>query len=234
MTRTSLAKVLFIVVALASAFATHGQPRIVTESEIDDLVKAATDARSLLAYRFRHSSFSARPTETEETQTSVSIFEWVASDRWRHIIEYRPSSTSDLIRREMIRIGDKRFASQASGDWTVTPASSSDSHWGEARAALKVDSVECRYMGTEAMSGKTVDVFRKVAIYRTEQRSGPPTLGRMTTTFWFDKKGLLIKEDRLFDNAANTTPRTRYLWEYEYDPTIRIEQPVITNGTPRR
>ncbi|HKP69694.1 MAG TPA: hypothetical protein VJV05_10460, partial [Pyrinomonadaceae bacterium] len=169
MTRTSLAKVLFIVVALASAFATHGQPRIVTESEIDDLVKAATDARSLLAYRFRHSSFSARPTETEETQTSVSIFEWVASDRWRHIIEYRPSSTSDLIRREMIRIGDKRFASQASGNWTVTTVgSSSDSDWGEARAPLNIESPECRYIGTEVMGSKAVDVYRKVAIYRTE------------------------------------------------------------------
>jgi len=237
MTRRFATKLLLIVMALASAVSAYGQRRTVNESEIDDLVKAATGARQSLAYRLTHTTYSARPSETEERRASVSLFEWVAPDQWRSTIEYRPSSTSDLVRRETRRIGDKQFALQPSGDWTVTTISSSRgslSGGTKPWVPLTMESLVCQYVGTEVMGGKTVDMYRKVGNYKSEVRSGGFVLSRMTKTFWFDKKGLLIKEDHLFDNAANSTPRAHYVWEYEYDPTIRIEEPVMTKGTARR
>jgi hypothetical protein len=226
-----------VVLGILLASSVHGQRRTVNESEIDDLVKAATDARQSLAYRLTHTAYSARPSETEETRVSVSLFEWVAPDQWRSTIEYRPSSTSDLVRRETRRIGYKQFALQPSGDWTVTTISSSPgslSGFTKPRYRLKMESLVCQYVGTEVMGGKTVDMYRKVGNYKSEVPSGGFVLSRMTKTFWFDKKGLLIKEDHLFDNAANSTPRSHYVWEYEYDPTIRIEEPVMPKGTARR
>jgi len=154
---------------------------------------------------------------------SLSVTEFVPPDRWHSVLEFRPSSTSDLERIEMIQAGGKRFVKKGSGEWIWSSAGDGGGAGRAAAGAKPDESFDCTYLGTEMFGGIAVDVYQKVRTMRQ----------RTTKTFWFDKKGLLVKEDHYFDNAVNSVPRYRLVWEYEYDPTIRIEEPVMTKGLDR-
>jgi len=74
MTRRFATKLLLIVMALASAVSAYGQRRTVNESEIDDLVKAATGARqsSHIASRTRPILHAHRRPKRDERQFPYS------------------------------------------------------------------------------------------------------------------------------------------------------------------
>jgi hypothetical protein len=226
-----------VVLTTVLTLSVHGQRRTVTEAEIDNLLKSATAARQSLAYRLKLSTFSARPSDTEVTRNSVSLTEIVPPDRLHTILEYRPSSSSDLVRNESIRIGDRSFIRQRSGEWTVGTTSSSGQGGGYGTGvgtSTPIFVVECHYVGSETINGKLVDVYQKVRTTTFERPDGN-MVDIMTKRYWFDRQGLLVKE--VHDNhqpAPRTTPFYRLVWEYEYDPTIRIEPPAVTVSASRQ
>ena len=136
-------------------------------------------------------------------------------------------------RSEIIQIGDKRFTKQPAGEWKLVTAQATGDGWGSgsgvgSATGTKTDppkiNLECEYVGTSEIKGVLVDQYKKV---RTITFSTPN--GRRTRIvakkYWFDKKGLLVREIS-DDDFAGATKSYRTVVEYEYDPTIKIEAPI--------
>lgn len=225
--------VLCILLLTLLVSAAESQRRTVTESEIDALLKTAVGVRKSVAYRITHSAFVANPSNNEDERKSLTVAEWLPPDRWRSMIEYRPSSTSELVRKEEIRIANKRFSRENLGEWTVTATEAVDGGgafdipWATDYGPDTVTSLEYQYAGTQKIDGKIFDLYRKIRTVSYGARPGKP-LRTVTRTYWFDNQGRLAKLVNDDDDAPNTGRRYRLLFDYEYDPTIKIEAPIIT------
>ena len=152
-------------------------------------------------------------------------------DRWREVREKNPSVTSDLIIEEIL-IGDKRFAKKQSGEWSVrraerfTPNDDFDIPW--EYGGETVTSFVCLYTGTTpTLDGKILSVYQKIKTIINNAQPGKP-VRKVTRTYWFDKQGLLVKLVNDQESSANPGTRLRWVYEDDYDSTIKIEAPIIT------
>jgi hypothetical protein len=70
-------------------------------------------------------------------------------------------------------------------------------------------------------------VYQKIKTINYKERPGNP-VRTVTRTYWFDKRGLLVKLVNDQEDSANGGNRLRWVYESDYDSTIKIEAPIIT------
>ncbi len=234
-----VARYFFILLVLGLLLPTiaHGQRRKVTEAEIDTLIQKSVEARKGLAYRVTNTKLTVFDSPSSQPEVrAVSITEYLPPDRSYTIVEREGPAGTSLGRSETIRIGDKRFWKQPNGEWKLmTPQAAggdgSGTRFGSGSGngpGVKTEppkiKLECEYMGLVEIKGVPVDLYQKVRTVIFSTSKGQLT--RIATKkYWFDKKGMLVREVS-DDESANATRLNRTVIEYEYDPNIKIEAPI--------
>ncbi|MBS1796100.1 MAG: hypothetical protein JSS81_19770 [Acidobacteria bacterium] len=145
--------------------------------------------------------------------TIVSVYETVTPDRSRYAVTF---DSSGLVgRSETIRIGQKRYRRDASGNWQLDDSKIvTGGGGGAAEGATFVE--------------KTTLDGRAVVVYDRKSFTADSGVDYDTATrYWFDEqKGRLLKKEARRRNQK-TGELARIVTVYEYDPKITIEGPVI-------
>ena len=162
------------------------------------------------------------------------IREFVPPDRERSIFETK--TANGIERTEYIDIGANRFVKHGDGKWEKFVATGSGMTGGEGNGSgddeRKIETtVIKRLKKGEVVNNRTVDCYERVVTHKYIYPAKTYT-NTFTDAFWFDADGKLIKA--LSESNEGEKKRiSRTIWEYEYDPKLKIEAPIIKTGTKR-
>ena len=206
----------------------YAQKTAISEADLDAVIKKSLDARQrLVSYRIRNSLvffYSGREIKT--------LTEHVTPGRSRTVVERKERGKRTVT--ETIWIDKSRYIRVNDGTWTVTQLStpsgdgsgsgSASVTTGNFREPPKIEQ-EFEYIGRKDLNGRAADVYEKV-IRRTQVMLDTKIVTVETSTYWFDDRGMLLKQTQ--EGEITGKGRTfKTSTEYEYDPTIKIEAPIL-------
>ena len=163
-----------------------------------------------------------------EDRTTLSVLEVVPPDR-EHLIS--KTETADGVKiYETINVGGRSFIREDNGVWRETTGTGSGrgsgSGSGNGSGEMKVETTTVRNLKKgEKVNNQIGDLYETTTT--TKNIYPNKTYTHVSkSSYWFDSKGLLIKSineyEDLDDKRLSRTTR-----DYEYDPKIKIEIPVI-------
>ena len=212
---------------LMSGFA---QERAATEQELNALEKNAYEKLKGKTYRItmvsRHYKNAG---DSSPYYFANEVSEYVAPDRKRDVREVTNEKGAN--RTETISIGQRKYIKQNNESWKELKSSSDRSFGGFTGKTLNHETkVEVKYRGKTAVKNQNADLYEITKI-----RSYDDPKFRSTTVstdrFWFNKDGMFLKRENE-SNVDNVKFIVNIVWEYEYDPNIKIEAPIVKSETP--
>jgi hypothetical protein len=211
-----------IICSILSAFA---QEKVITEQELTALKETAYEKLKDKTYRVTMTSEGYGKVNDLSSKYSISeVNEYVSSDR-HHIREMK--NQQGTTHEESISIGQKKYVKENNKNWRLLPPSESgNKNFGTVGGPLNHEkTVVCKYLGEKNIKNQKADLYE----IKTTRKYNNPNL-RLTTEdverLWFNKDGMfLMRESKSRLNDEKVFTKT--IWEYEYDPNIKIEAPII-------
>jgi len=195
--------------------------------------EAVTALRRIAAEKLNGKSYRVRITsENRGDRKNLADYmfvetttEFVPPDSF-HTISRKAAADSDLTRIETVRIGSRAFVKYNDENWKELPLPNPfGSGNGPAGFSSKAETtVEYQYIGRENIGNEVADLYRIKTVTKDKINDRQVTSTR-TESFWFSADGLFLKiEDELVRDNLGLILQTVY--EYQYDPKIKIEAPV--------
>lgn len=214
-------------ILLASVFQVAAQ-----ESTFDDnaLYELQERAREMLADKvLRITTMDARFEKGNKTPVTYEkyISETVPPDRNRFVVEKK--TAKGIEQTEYIDIGRDRFVKRNGGEWEIFEPTGSGRGTGSGTGSGEEPKIETTSKNVlkkgEKINNQTVDLYQVVTnrkyIYPTKTYTDV-----QTESFWFDRNGRFVKTVEEYHDGE-TGKVSRKTVEYEYDPKIKIEAPVL-------
>lgn len=209
---------LFVFLSVLNVLA---QEKTITEQEFFDLGNKADQILENSTYRKKITSKSfINKNDSEPDSVEITTYE-KNSDGYRKIVEIKSAGTN--ARTEEIKIGDQKFIRKNNEKW---------------RKALPEDraigvimrgetegekSFEYKYLGEVEINKQKADLYEMKGFVKYNSADSERT-NHILDRFWFDKQGRKLKVERLREINGKITPFV--IFEYEYDPNMKIEAPI--------
>lgn len=176
----------------------------------------------------------------DEGKTSVSYskqtIEVLPPDRSRNVYETR--TARGIEREEYLTVGKQRFVRSGDGAWeifapTIGEGMGNGSGTGSGDRPTVETGIARTLTKNVAVGGQTADLYKVVTTTRYTYATRAYTILE-TDSHWFDSRGRIVKEVEEQQNG-NTKTLSRRTEDYEYDPKLKIETPVIgKKNKPRK
>ena len=165
--------------------------------------------------------------DTTPVSFSKSINEILPPDRNRFIYEKR--TASGIERTEYIDIGEKSFVRRNGGEWEIVVPSGTVIGGGMGNGNGIIPKVETTIVKSlikgETVNNQSADLYKTVES-RKYIYPDKTYINVSTESFWFDRRGMLIKSFREFQDGERKN-LSRTTEEYEYNPSFNIVAPTI-------
>lgn len=215
----------FVVAGLIINVAAQDELKAFTREELEALKKNASEKLKGKTYRSVETSESFIRQDFIGNFVNKTTYEIVPPDRRRSIIETKEAS--GVRRDEWIYIGNRTFHKKGDEDWQEISVISEGRGSGGGRGIAIVSempekTVEYKLTRKQIINDQETDLYEVINTSRYE--SGYSIIFKDRT--WFNQDGLFVKTEYERTNT-NSTGFFRVTKEYEYDPNIRIEAPLI-------
>jgi len=172
-----------------------------------------------------------------EGKTSVSFSksmnEILPPDRNRFV--YEEMTASGIERTEYINIGENSFVRRNDGEWKISVPSGMIIGSGTGSGNGIIPKVEVAIVKTltkgETVNNQSADLYKTI---ESRKYIYPDTtyINVSTESFWFDRRGMLVKSSREFQDGERKS-LSRTTEEYEYNPNFKIEAPIIKSESKK-
>ena len=220
----------FCFVAMGSA-----QERVINQAEFDSVVAEGGKHRLKWKEKYRLTVTTYAKTEGRPAAdwSSNMIFEYGAPRELRSVTN-SVFGEKIIPAKEFINIGDVSYQRTGSGSWTrhdSTGASASEqTEKAKTPQPLSITEIEYRYLGTENLAGKPVQVYLKTERGTSTKDNGENVQTDRKAKFWISADGLIVKSEYSTESRSTAqTFRTSVISQYELDPTINITAPKIVS-----
>ncbi len=214
----------FILLALSNGLA---QERKITEEEMTHLLNKATESLRTQPYRRKTTS------ESFENERGLKPYWYITStlyeknnDGYRSVYNSKNKDGGSKT-TEMIEVNNRSFTRDNNEAWkevtqdklarrigTITKLADS--------AEEKI--IEYRYVRKDKINKMEYDLYEKKTIRKFRVNNNNYS-SIYLEKFWFNEKGQFFKLETITENNKKVTFRS--ISEYEYDPNIKIEIPII-------
>jgi|GEM_PF-2236806 len=209
----------FCVVAFCAIVQVSGQERAITQKQFDDARTSASEALKSKIYR---TNTEAAPGSGPQHYSTIS--EYVPPDRSRLLRVY--TFRDKVEKSEIIKIGDTSYARFDGGPW-ISPYVPNDRFTvaGGGREAKVERKFEYTLIADMDLGKEKTDLYVRREDFSYEA-SGVSYKTVSFFRYWISKGGLFLRsEDRVHDKDGKLLHRS--ITDYEYDPGIKIEAPVV-------
>ena len=211
------------------------QERVINQAEFDSVVAEGGKHRLKWKEKYRMTVTTYAKTEGRPATdwSSNMIFEYGAPRELRSVTN-SVFGEKIIPAKEFINIGDVSYQRTGSGSWTrhdSTGASASEkTEKAKTPEQLSVTEVEYRYLGTETLAGKPVQVYLKTERGMSTKDNGENVQTDRKAKFWIGADGLIVKSEYSTESRSTAqTFRTSVISQYELDPTINVTAPKIVS-----
>jgi hypothetical protein len=218
-------------VAIGSA-----QERIIGQAEFDSVVAEGGKHRQKWKEKYRMTVTSYAKTDGRPSTdwSSNMTYEYGAPRELRSVTN---SMFGEKIipAKEFITIGNTIYQRTGNGSWTRHDETNETSmpkqtEKTETSAQISGTEIEYKYLGTENLAGKPVQVYLKTERGSSTKENGENVQTTRIAKFWIGADGLIIKSEHSSEGRSGTqTFRTSVISQYELDPTIDITAPKIVS-----
>ncbi len=223
--------VVLSILILCSFINTFAQEKTVSEQDITNLKDTAYEKLKDKVYRVTMTSEGyMNAKDSSPNQFVKEITEYISPDRRHSIYERKTGETT--FREETISIGQKKYVRRDNGNWKelslIGNSAGNGTGSGSGFKTAIIDNektVECKYKGKETIKNQKADLY----VLTTTRRYNSPNFKSttvITEKFWLDKDGIFLKRESE-TKLDYKKVISHIVWEYQYDPNIKIEAPRI-------
>lgn len=206
------------------------QDKKISEQEMTTLRKNAAEKLKGKSYRVKMTSESYRNVnDSAPYYFTEDISEFVPPDSYRDVFERK--TVDGTTRSETIRIGKRKFVRLNNQAWKEISETEIGfgSGGGQGKPVESETSVEYTYKGKRFINNQNADLYE---ILTVREYKDSKSITIYTEKFWFSREGLYLKTENEFGYNKRVTSHT--VREYEYDPKIKIEAPILTADQKNR
>jgi len=232
MSRKSFKAVFSLAIILCAFLSISAQENTFKE---EDLMALKTAAELKLKGKiYRHTTIETFYSNGNKTPDSTSkrIVEIIPPDRYRYMsITETPKGTE---RYEYIQVGERRFSREDNGEWKESTAGGTGSGMGNGSgsgdALYKLETtIERKLKKGEIVNRQKVDLYETVTTFKYIYPTKTFT-SVWKGTYLFDESGRFVKYEQEY-NAGEENSIKKTVEEYEYNPKIKIEAPILSKKT---
>ena len=193
------------------------QEKSVSEQQITAIKNSAAEKLSRSRFRVKMTSESYKNADDSAPFWFYSSTMEITPDGYHSVVETK--SDARVNRTEIVKFGGRKFFRSNSGSWReVSSTDEISGTGGEPSVPLfPVKSVEYKYLGRDIINGQNVYTYEIKTF-------GSDSVSFNTETMWVNKEGLYVKKK--FETRQNKKVISTLVYDYEYDPNIKIEAPV--------
>lgn len=210
---------------IAAQSTNSAQSRATTKAEIEKRLEEATLKSRNRAYREKESFYEYLGSDPNKPNYySIITTEYQSPNDGRGLLE-----TGGQRQLEIIQIGKTCFTSYDSSSWSV------DSDCGQNTARTLIGRMpdlpgaveKHEFLGEVMNNGIRADLFRTTRLSVGKGQAGDKD-HLMVDSYWFDKNGLLVKQQNIWTwtKGKKFEGRREKTFEYEYDLKFKIEAPI--------
>lgn len=231
-------KFLSIALILAASVCIFAQEKTIEQAEFDAAFKnsftrlAGAPRRETRIHRTAfqvipqaNDSVNLTAGMTPRTTSSKMVAEFLPAVGYRSTYEFTSQSLN--VKKETIRIANKTYTREGSGEWTETvPAVAAKPE----NTTKTVDvRIEYKFLGNEKLDSQNANVYEKIEKSKLVDLKNNRESDSITKTkHWFGEDGRLLKtESRREIRSENSVGNFDSITIYEVDANIKIEAPVI-------
>ncbi len=216
--------IVILVIIFLNAGSIYGQEKLIEKKDFESITKAAKD--NLPGKTFRLTTVSETFRERNESPATVikTIEETIPPDKTRYFYEYKSSFNNE--KREIIKIGQKRYRKIDDGNWEETVGE--DPKYVVVIKGKTVESETYKYLGKQTLNNQSVRIYEQKKKL-SQNLNGNLNKETITTTHWISEKGLLLKTqiEKETETAAGRKGYSIFTAVYEYNPKdLKIEAPI--------
>ena len=213
--------------SLLNSFA---QEKIISEQELNNLKANAYKKLEGKTYRVTMiSKIYRNDSDSSPYYISKDVSEYISPDRSRGVNE--TTNEKGTTRTETISINQKRYIRKNNEDWEEYKPSKSvrSTVQGDRVDMSNKTTIEAKYKGQTKINNQSADLYEIQTTSEFMSANGRTNNVYISIErFWFNKDGLILKREfeakpESGQNISQTT------WEYDYNPKIKIEAPIIKN-----
>ena len=218
-----IACLLILIFSLFSSVS--AQEKKISEQEFVALRKNASEKIKDKSYRVKMTSESSTiVTDPAPSWFTTSIIE-LTSDGYHNV--YETKSADKVTRNEEIKVGNRKYTRLNNDAWkevtTVTSQNGSGSGIVTVTLAKSEKNVEWKYKGKKSLNGQNTDLYEVKTTTKFKLKDKDIT-SIFTERFWLSQDGLILKTES--ESERNKKVFSHTVYEYEYDPNIKIEAPI--------
>lgn len=215
-----------LIILIFSVFSSvPAQEKKISEQEFVALRKNASEKIKDKSYRVKMTGESSTiVTDPAPSWFTTSIIEHT-SDGYHNV--YETKSADKVTRNEEIKVGNRKYIRLNNEAWkevsTTSPQGVSDSGSGAVTLIKSDKTVEWKYKGKKSLNGQNTDLYEVKTTTKFKLRDKDIT-SIFTERFWLSQDGLVLKTES--ESERNKKVFSHAVYEYEYDPSIKIESPI--------
>ena len=202
------------------------QPRKISSEEYTEMMKKNAELRKGKSYRLTRMSESYKKSDGSLIHYFKEVTEDLPSGDSHSVVE-SGRSKGNLPRLEHVRIGQTAYQRGPDGNWSQSPLrirelTDEEKREGEKKRLEYEARVERFYVGKTTFRNQNAELYESRDTTKI-MKNGVEVLTKVVTKMWFTPEGLILRNEEQVDNAETTETR---VFDFEYDPTIKIEAPI--------
>ena len=206
----------------------YGQRKEISKEEFFDAYKKTGD--KVAAYRIIGKSETYRGSELKSVTNETS--EFVPPDKRRFVSEMKMFEINKTFVFERILIGRDEYKRENNGDW-IKRISNALVKPKNNNSGVVENNAKFYLTENAKLDNQTANLYELTVEYKHTRRNASnetkETVSYRKEKRWISRDGFLLKmemEDEFEGLPRNWSRRTR---TYEYDPSIKIEAPILEN-----
>lgn len=229
-------KIFCLTFILLSAVGIFAQEKTIEKSVFDAALKNRFLKYSGQYYRQTTRSESITPDPGSSKITSKSVTEFakpLAATR----LFYEFDSRTIKSKMETVIIDGKIYSRKDDGEWTTKEFAIEREKLPEQREKFDVVELQTEYkwIGTEILNKLNTSVYAKIEKKKQVNETNKNEMfSTIVTKYWLDQDGGIVQEESLMENQIKLPGRPlsgiyrhRRTTVWEFDPSIKIEAPVL-------
>lgn len=158
-------------------------------------------------------------------RTKEEIEEFLSGDRQRYISVKKSNNESQKL--ELLKIGTNYYQRKDDGEWTKEKTWSR----GDGLRAIPIPVSTLYTVEKTIVNNQPVQLYRFFAVYdEYKPKEGEEKQTYWEQKTWIDNNGFEIREEIIVGKPISKEITSRSIYEYEYNPNIKIEAPIIKDG----
>lgn len=232
-------KILCLAVVIFASAAVFAQEKTIQPAEFETINKSSSRMLSGVARRIirtqqstvevispSRDSNNTTKTAPASTISVKSVIEILPSVGYHSVYEF--NSASKATKKETIKIGDRTYEREGSGEWSEITAPKTSVR--AENSARKIDNqVEYKILGSEKVNNQNANIYAKIEKSKfVNSADNQESTSSTTTKYWYAEDGRLLKRERTREiRNEKMISRFNSIIVFELDPNIKIEAPKL-------